>query len=162
MLITLLALAGCGGRLQPATTAQLAPGGGKTAVLTVDGVTVMARANAWRGEHQPKDSLCILNFAARDPFERFGHRQSHHVEDLVVVQSLLAFGELGREVHPHLLFAEAGRDEELRQLFEMSGHNAELLFQLTRSADFGSFIARIRQDYGRRPSLMKALAAKGL
>lgn len=31
-----------------------------------------------------------------------------------------------------------------------------------RSADFASFIAQIRQDYGRRPSLMKALDAKGL
>jgi len=49
MLISMLALAGCGGRLQPATTAQLMPGGGKTAVVTVEGVTVMARANAWRG-----------------------------------------------------------------------------------------------------------------
>jgi uncharacterized Zn finger protein len=31
-----------------------------------------------------------------------------------------------------------------------------------RSSDFASFIAQIRQDYGRRPSLMKALDAKGL
>jgi hypothetical protein len=31
-----------------------------------------------------------------------------------------------------------------------------------RSADFASFIAQIRQDYGRRPSLMKALHAKRL
>ena len=31
-----------------------------------------------------------------------------------------------------------------------------------RSADFASFIAQIRQDYGRRPSLMKALDARGL
>jgi tetratricopeptide (TPR) repeat protein len=31
-----------------------------------------------------------------------------------------------------------------------------------RSADFASFIAQIRQDYGRRPSLMKALDAKRL
>jgi hypothetical protein len=31
-----------------------------------------------------------------------------------------------------------------------------------RIADFASFIAQIRQDYGRRPSLMKALDAKGL
>lgn len=30
------------------------------------------------------------------------------------------------------------------------------------SAEFASFIAQIREDYGRRPSLMKALAAKGL
>jgi len=31
-----------------------------------------------------------------------------------------------------------------------------------RSADFASFIAQLRQDYGRRPSLMKALDAKRL
>ncbi len=31
-----------------------------------------------------------------------------------------------------------------------------------RSADFASFITQIRHDYGRRPSLMKALDAKGL
>ena len=31
-----------------------------------------------------------------------------------------------------------------------------------RSADFASYIAQIRQDYGRRPSLMKALDAKRL
>lgn len=31
-----------------------------------------------------------------------------------------------------------------------------------RSADFAAYIAKIRQDYGRRPSLMKALKAKGL
>ncbi len=31
-----------------------------------------------------------------------------------------------------------------------------------RSADFASFIAQLRQDYGRRPSLMKALDAKKL
>ncbi|MGB3286524.1 hypothetical protein [Mycolicibacter algericus] len=30
------------------------------------------------------------------------------------------------------------------------------------SADFALYIAKIRQDYGRRPSLMKALQAKGL
>lgn len=30
------------------------------------------------------------------------------------------------------------------------------------SADFASYIAKIRQDYGRRPSLMKALEAQGL
>lgn len=31
-----------------------------------------------------------------------------------------------------------------------------------RSSDFASYIAKIRHDYGRRPSLMKALQAKGL
>jgi uncharacterized Zn finger protein len=31
-----------------------------------------------------------------------------------------------------------------------------------RSADFALYIAQIRQDYGRRPSLMKALKARGL
>ncbi|ORB85489.1 hypothetical protein B1987_18745 [Mycobacterium kansasii] len=31
-----------------------------------------------------------------------------------------------------------------------------------RSADFAQYIAKVRQDYGRRPSLMKALQAKGL
>jgi hypothetical protein len=31
-----------------------------------------------------------------------------------------------------------------------------------RSADFALYIAKVRQDYGRRPSLMKALKAKGL
>lgn len=31
-----------------------------------------------------------------------------------------------------------------------------------RSADFALYIAQVRQDYGRRPSLMKALKAKGL
>ena len=31
-----------------------------------------------------------------------------------------------------------------------------------RSADFALYIAKVRQDYGRRPSLMKALQAKGL
>jgi hypothetical protein len=31
-----------------------------------------------------------------------------------------------------------------------------------RSTDFASFIAQIRRDYGRRPSLIKALDAKGL
>jgi hypothetical protein len=39
---------------------------------------------------------------------------------------------------------------------------AELYERGGRSADFASFIAQIRQDYGRRPSLMKALDAKGL
>ena len=31
-----------------------------------------------------------------------------------------------------------------------------------RRADFASYIAKVRQDYGRRSSLMKALQAKGL
>lgn len=39
---------------------------------------------------------------------------------------------------------------------------AELYEQGGRSGDFAGFIAQIRQDYGRRPSLMKALTAKGL
>jgi uncharacterized Zn finger protein len=39
---------------------------------------------------------------------------------------------------------------------------AELYGRGGRSADFASFIAQIRQDYGRRPSLMKALDAKRL
>jgi hypothetical protein len=39
---------------------------------------------------------------------------------------------------------------------------AELYDRGGRSADFASLIAQIRQDYGRRPSLMKALDAKGL
>ncbi|MEO3761047.1 DUF6880 family protein [Mycobacterium sp. B14F4] len=39
---------------------------------------------------------------------------------------------------------------------------AELYERGGRSADFASFIAQIREDYGRRPSLMKALDAKGL
>jgi len=39
---------------------------------------------------------------------------------------------------------------------------AELYERGGRSADFALFIAKIRQDYGRRPSLMKALKAKGL
>jgi uncharacterized Zn finger protein len=39
---------------------------------------------------------------------------------------------------------------------------AELYERGGRSADFTSFIAQIRQDYGRRPSLMKALDAKRL
>jgi hypothetical protein len=39
---------------------------------------------------------------------------------------------------------------------------AELYERGGRSADFASFIAQIRQDYGRRPSLMKALDARGL
>src|SRR6476661_3747971 len=39
---------------------------------------------------------------------------------------------------------------------------AELYERGGRSADFTSFIAQIRQDYGRRPSLMKALDANGL
>ncbi len=40
----------------------------------------------------------------------------------------------------------------MRTLYEKGG----------RSVEFAAFIAKIRQDYGRRPSLMKALAAKGL
>lgn len=40
----------------------------------------------------------------------------------------------------------------MAQLYERGG----------RSADFASFIAQIRQEYGRRPSLMKALDAKRL
>jgi hypothetical protein len=39
---------------------------------------------------------------------------------------------------------------------------AKLYEQGGRSADFVSFIAQIRQEYGRRPSLMKALDAKKL
>ena len=39
---------------------------------------------------------------------------------------------------------------------------AELYERGGRSADFASFIAQIRQEYGRRPSLMKALDAKRL
>lgn len=39
---------------------------------------------------------------------------------------------------------------------------AELYERGGRSADFALIIAKIRQDYGRRPSLMKALRAKGL
>jgi uncharacterized Zn finger protein len=39
---------------------------------------------------------------------------------------------------------------------------AELYERGGRSADFATFVAQIRQDYGRRPSLMKALDAKGL
>ena len=39
---------------------------------------------------------------------------------------------------------------------------AELYERGGRSADFASFIVQIRHDYGRRPSLMKALDAKGL
>jgi uncharacterized Zn finger protein len=39
---------------------------------------------------------------------------------------------------------------------------AELYERGGRSADFASFISQIRQDYGRRPSLMKALDAKKL
>lgn len=40
----------------------------------------------------------------------------------------------------------------MRELYKMGG----------RSADFASFIAQIRQDYGRRPALMKALNARKL
>lgn len=39
---------------------------------------------------------------------------------------------------------------------------AELYERGGRSADFALYIAKIRHDYGRRPSLMKALQAKGL
>ena len=39
---------------------------------------------------------------------------------------------------------------------------AELYERGGRSADFALYIAKVRQDYGRRPSLMKALQAKGL
>lgn len=39
---------------------------------------------------------------------------------------------------------------------------AELYERGGRSADFASYIAKIRKDYGRRPSLMKALQARGL
>ncbi len=41
---------------------------------------------------------------------------------------------------------------EMAELYERGG----------RSADFAQYIAKVRQDYGRRPSLMKALQAKGL
>lgn len=39
---------------------------------------------------------------------------------------------------------------------------AELYEQGGRSADFASFMAQVRQGYGRRPSLMEALDAKKL
>jgi len=39
---------------------------------------------------------------------------------------------------------------------------AELYERGGRGADFALYIAKVRQDYGRRPSLMKALQAKGL
>lgn len=39
---------------------------------------------------------------------------------------------------------------------------AELYERGGRSTEFASFIAQIRQDYGTRPSLMKALDAKRL
>ncbi len=39
---------------------------------------------------------------------------------------------------------------------------AELYERGGRSSDFASYIAKIRHDYGRRPSLMKALQARGL
>lgn len=39
---------------------------------------------------------------------------------------------------------------------------ARLYEKAGRSGDFALYIAKIRQDYGRRPSLMKALKAKGL
>jgi hypothetical protein len=41
---------------------------------------------------------------------------------------------------------------KMAKLYERGGH----------SADFALYIAQIRQDYGRRPSLMKAFKAKGL
>ncbi|MGV0741039.1 SWIM zinc finger family protein [Mycolicibacterium sp. XJ870] len=46
----------------------------------------------------------------------------------------------------------AARLATMAKLYERGG----------RSAEFASFIAQIRQEYGRRPSLMKALDAKGL
>jgi hypothetical protein len=49
VLASALALGACAGRLEPAATAQLAPGEAKAATATVEGVTVAARANAWRG-----------------------------------------------------------------------------------------------------------------
>lgn len=39
---------------------------------------------------------------------------------------------------------------------------AELYERGSCSADFALYVAKVRQDYGRRPSLMKALQAKGL
>jgi hypothetical protein len=39
---------------------------------------------------------------------------------------------------------------------------AELYERGGRGADFALSIAKVRQDYGRRPSLMKTLQAKGL
>lgn len=39
---------------------------------------------------------------------------------------------------------------------------AELYEKGGRGADFALYIAKVRQDYGRRPSLMKALQARGL
>ncbi len=42
--------------------------------------------------------------------------------------------------------------ESMAELYERGG----------RSADFASYIAKIRKDYDRRPSLMKALQARGL
>ncbi len=39
---------------------------------------------------------------------------------------------------------------------------AELYERGGRSADFALYVAKVRQDYGRRPSLMTALQAKGL
>lgn len=46
----------------------------------------------------------------------------------------------------------AERLAAMAQLYERGG----------RSADFAQYIAKVRQDYGRRPALMKALSAKGL
>ena len=39
---------------------------------------------------------------------------------------------------------------------------AELYERGGCGADFALYIAKVRRDYGRRPSLMKALQAKGL
>ena len=39
---------------------------------------------------------------------------------------------------------------------------AELYQRGCCGADFALYIAKVRQDYGRRPSLMKALQTKGL
>ena len=49
VLVSTLALGGCVGRLEPAATAQLALGETRAATATIEGVTVVARANAWRG-----------------------------------------------------------------------------------------------------------------
>jgi hypothetical protein len=57
LLVFALALSGCAGRLEPAATAQLAPGAGKAALATVEGVTVVARADAWRGFPSDLDRL---------------------------------------------------------------------------------------------------------
>ena len=57
MLVVALALGACAGRLEPAATAQLAPGDAKAAIATVEGVTVVARANAWRAFPTDLDRL---------------------------------------------------------------------------------------------------------